>query len=622
MNSAISDQVNQKSSRSYANRTDLTKVTDAPVGVTPPIKSIIRPESAPSAPWSGIPLPPGYLLNWDGLFKISDDGRPQGLISKPIWLEALTCDAHTNQYGMVICWIDLQEKKQREPFDRGLLHDRGGALIRTLFKRGLSITSGKERELINYLNNSTSGNKNVITSVSRLGWLNLSVDSDVLAYILPPEKVIGGQLTERVIFKAETHSPTINTIKTKGTLEQWQRNVVEPCKNNPYLVFSLCTALTAPLLKLANMESGGFHLYGHSSRGKTTAAQVPASVFGCGADPAENSEHSYIQRWNATGNAFEALASAHNDGLLVLDELHSCESKEFGRIVYNLFGGKGKGRLNENAELRQSRVWTFLVLSTGEISAQKHIEESGKKVYAGMKVRLMDIPIGDNNIVQDDKGKGSAEFVISLKKACSRYYGVAAPAYIEWLIETLGGFNSARHLIQCRHTELTRKLAGNNSQPEHERAIRRLALVQLAGELGVESGVLTLDKEDIEHAVMAIKSAWSNDDTNKPDYIQGALKVRDFIHKHPAKFMSTHDSSSLPPRDLAGYRDGTSFMFSPQGFVEACGSYDAMLVAKHLAEMGYLQKECGRLQKKVSICGVGRPRLYVLKREFIEYEFT
>jgi uncharacterized protein (DUF927 family) len=619
MNSA---QVDQEKPRSYADETDLAMVTNGSTGATTPVRPIVTSDDTRFSPWFGVPLPLGYVLNHDGLFKASDEGRAQGLISKPIWLEALTCDAHTNQYGMVICWIDLRGKQQRQPFDRSLLHDRGGMLVKTLLKHGLSITPSKERELISYLANASNCAEAFIKSVSRLGWLSLGSDSGALAYILPPEKVIGDQLTERVIFNPERHSPTINTIKSKGTLDQWQNNVVTLCQGNPYLVFSLCTAFTAPLLKLANMESGGFHLYGHSSRGKTTAAQVPASVFGSGADPSENSEHAYIQRWNATGNALEALASAHNDGLLVLDELHSCESKEFGRIVYNLFGGKGKSRLNKESELQQSRAWTLLVLSTGEKSTQAHIEESGRKVYAGLRVRLMDIPIGEDNIVKDDKGLGSAEFVITLKKACSKYYGVAAPIYINWLINEYGDLTKARHLIQFRHTDLTRQLAGQNSQPEHERAIRRLALVQLAGELAVESGVLALTREDVRGAVKTVKKAWSNDDTNQPDYIQGALKVRDFIHKHPSRFMSTLDSGSLVPRDLAGYRDGTCLMFTPEGFNEACGGYDAMPVAKHLADIGYLEKESGRLQKKMSIPSIGRTRFYVVKREFMEFEFN
>ena len=40
--------------------------------------------------------------------------------------------------------------------------------------------------------------------------------------------------------------------------------------------------------------------------------QVAASVFGCGADPADCAEFSYIQKWNTTSNALEATAVPAN----------------------------------------------------------------------------------------------------------------------------------------------------------------------------------------------------------------------------------------------------------------------------------------------------------------------
>lgn len=89
-----------------------------------------------------------------------------------------------------------------------------------------------------------------------------------------------------------------------------------------------------PLLKPCQEQSGGFHLYGVTTGGKTTAAQVAASVWGCGADPQEGPEVTSIRKWYATGNALEGVAEVHNDTLLTLDEIGEVDPAELGRIIY------------------------------------------------------------------------------------------------------------------------------------------------------------------------------------------------------------------------------------------------------------------------------------------------
>jgi putative DNA primase/helicase len=71
-------------------------------------------------------------------------------------------------------------------------------------------------------------------------------------------------------------------------------------------------AFASMLLHPANMESGGIHLVGLSSSGKTTVLRVAASVYGAS---------NYLHRWRATTKGLEALAALRCDTLLILDEL-------------------------------------------------------------------------------------------------------------------------------------------------------------------------------------------------------------------------------------------------------------------------------------------------------------
>lgn len=90
------------------------------------------------------------------------------------------------------------------------------------------------------------------------------------------------------------------------------------------------------LLDLATEDGGGFHLLGGSSNGKTSTLKVAASVWG--------RPDRYTRTWRATSNALEGLASMHNDGALILDEITQIDPKEVGNAAYMLANGEGKNR--------------------------------------------------------------------------------------------------------------------------------------------------------------------------------------------------------------------------------------------------------------------------------------
>lgn len=52
------------------------------------------------------------------------------------------------------------------------------------------------------------------------------------------------------------------------------------CVGNHRLTFVVSVAFAGPMLNMLGHESGGFHLYGDSSGGKTTHLQVAASIYG------------------------------------------------------------------------------------------------------------------------------------------------------------------------------------------------------------------------------------------------------------------------------------------------------------------------------------------------------
>ena len=65
-----------------------------------------------------------------------------------------------------------------------------------------------------------------------------------------------------------------------GTLADWQRELGRYLAGNSRLCLAGGAALAAPLVCLLGMESGGFHLFGDSRDGKSTAARLALSVWG------------------------------------------------------------------------------------------------------------------------------------------------------------------------------------------------------------------------------------------------------------------------------------------------------------------------------------------------------
>ena len=103
--------------------------------------------------------------------------------------------------------------------------------------------------------------------------------------------------------------------------------IAAKCVGNSRLVLAVSAAFAAPLLPLVNAESGGLHLVGTSSIGKTTTLLVAASVM---------SNERYIQQWRATSNGLESVAANYNHALLPLDEIAQADPKDIGEAVYLL----------------------------------------------------------------------------------------------------------------------------------------------------------------------------------------------------------------------------------------------------------------------------------------------
>lgn len=571
----------------------------------------------PIFPWVRVAefIPKGFDLTISGLYLVKD--KEDELISGPCWISSVTRAREGSEWGNVIHWIDRDGGEKSFAIPAKRIYESRSPIAGDLAAQGLKVVPGRERLLMRYLGQFDLPDRFRHLAVSQLGWVTDHEDSPV--YVLP--EIVIGDAVEEVVFQPEEHCPTTRTIRQRGTLKQWQKHVAEPCRENPLLAFSICVAFAGPLLKFAGLECGGFHLYGRTSKGKTTALQVAASVWGSGADPAESND-SYISRWNTTGNALEGTAAAHNDGFLALDEMGTCDARDFGKVVYDLHGGKGKARLDKNSMLQATRAWRLITLSTGEISVRQKIEEDcGRRARAGQLVRLADIPIGDG-LIESAKGPERARFVVDLKRQCARYFGTAGQAFLSALITEYKEVPHLHFAIEELVSSIENVLVRDRELESHQRRVfRRFAAVAAAGKLAALMEVLPYELADVWRAVEHASDAWLGDKANQSEAVLGIEAVRDFILGNGARFRLANDERAFVHSPIAGYRDPGKglFLFTESGLREACGGLDRQVVLDELIRQGHLfQNETNRKTTKHVIHGLqGRVRLYAVRESLL-----
>ena len=140
---------------------------------------------------------------------------------------------------------------------------------RQLRQKGLKITSETKMRAIfaDYLMRGTRPNW---TLTNRTGWQGG-------AYLLPNGETLG--TTEKpVLFVGRSAGGRGYT--QSGTVASWREHIADNIKGNSSMMTACAVALSAPLIGILEADSFGVHLFGGSSTGKTTTANIASSIYG------------------------------------------------------------------------------------------------------------------------------------------------------------------------------------------------------------------------------------------------------------------------------------------------------------------------------------------------------
>jgi putative DNA primase/helicase len=295
-------------------------------------------------------------------------------VSAPFEILGLVRDTKSAGWAHLLRWRDA-DGCQHEfiASDKQLLSEHD-VVCGDMAEQGLRISKGQQGNLARYILGSTADDR--VTLVNRIGWHEIA---DRSVFVMPSQVI--GAPPGRVLYEAGNRRQ--EEYSARGSLADWQHSVSAPAQAHAMAVLAISAAFAGPLLHLAGLESGGIHLFGNSSTGKTTLLKLAASIWG---------DSSLVRSWRATANGLEGVANRTSDVVLILDELGQLDSKDAATALYMLASGVGKIRMNRDATLQDIKTWRAFMLSSGEITVEAKITQlRGAKAYTGATLRLLNV---------------------------------------------------------------------------------------------------------------------------------------------------------------------------------------------------------------------------------------
>ncbi len=460
----------------------------------------------------------------------------------------------------------LEFRNQRGKIRRVLIHritltGDGLEALRFLGDGGYHYGRKQKGLLLDYLFGLGCEVVRVYTIADKTGWVNGS--------FLTPAKTYGDP---DLRFREPEPDNTLTEIK--GSLDGWKTEVAAKCGGNSRLIFSLGTSFAAPLLEPAQIESGGFHLVGTTSIGKTTALNVAASVAGL----------KHISSWKATANALEGKAAEFNHMNLPLDEIGQAEPQTVGASAYMLGNGRGKDRMSKTLSNVKPKTWALLFLSTGEYSMVEYLRQAKIPAKGGMEARMPSIPADAGRglgVFENLHGyKTSKEFVVALESSIRQQQGTALDEYLTQLVEVRKSEDWDKQLRERVH-EIANQLSQQYNNMAIGRVAVRFALVQIGLELAHSFGLLPFSIKECSWAISQMFTAWVNFRGG-----DGSLEIKEACTKIEHLFVSNQYGDRIQDprfpdrvvRNLLAYRIGDTVTNN----VEYC--VPTSIFAKELAD--------------------------------------
>lgn len=207
----------------------------------------------------------------------------------------------------------------------------------------------------------------------------------------------------------------------KGSFKTFMTMVRKEIIGRVPLEFALCMGVSAIVTGYLQKELGNesflYHIGAESSSGKTTAGQLAISVS---SNPTFSAE-SLMTNWNSTANYRMALLR-NNQGMMVLfDEASTLGNKDITNTIYDLAGGKERGRMSKDLSVAETGTWGTTFMSTGEGSLKGYMNQN-----SGLSVRVLES--------LNENWTDNAKNADAIKQCVTENYGLIGPVIAKHLV--------------------------------------------------------------------------------------------------------------------------------------------------------------------------------------------
>lgn len=582
---------------------------EAPPGV--PVAERLPDFAATGAPPTLI-CPPNYSINPATGAVICHGRDEEAVVSPAPVLVVERIHVHDENVWKLDIASRLNNAWKHTVEEKSILYD--ARKIVSLAAKDMPVTSDNARALVKYLAAMEIANIHTLPSkrvVTKCGWH--SVDGERV-FVLGDRTFTAGGPTE--LLRVDTSNGEehfLAALEESGTWEGWVE-ALRPVFRYPKIRLAVYAALSAPLVEICQAPNPILDFCGPSSKGKTTAAQIAASVWGFPGGPGMPGRFGLVQPWNSTRVFRERLAALLSDLPVILDDSQTANQKDLASTVYDIANGIGRGR-GAIKGMNPPRRWNTVMISTGETPLSSTVQ------FAGIKVRAPELwgDVFDN-----------AEAARAAKSAFARHYGHAGPRFVAAALRWLSGDKDILKniYVSCRDELLERtpaELRGELGDRIAESfGLFRVAAELLHHEIGVGTWLADESSERIGDFIAGeYRALLSGADLRQSD--EAAYEtVMAWIAANAAKFRGNPEARNFAPNDgwygvwIINTREhGQCVAVAPhmlERFLRDEG-YDPAAILRAWREKGWLVPDHDKkqLRRLVKVEGI-LDRYYVLKR--------
>lgn len=360
-------------------------------------------------------IPYGWALDGRGvvLCHATDPDKDKVVCRTKLAIVARTRDQKSKTMTCTVAyWLPVESRWETIEVERQTLME--ARKVSSLSAYGIPVTSGEGALLVQYMAASDAAldeARIVVTStVPTMGWHNG-------AFLRGYHQHGANCPRLRLNGKAGAVGIIADAIGERGEWSEWVAHVWPSVRR--YLTLRVAVAATiVPLLTelLPHVSMFAVDICGTTSRGKTTAMRVAASVWG---------GPKYMRTWDATAVGIERIAAPLNGLPLLLDDTKRLKNPEIAAsAVYGIVSNEGRARGQSDEGMREVAQFRTAIVSTGEAP----LKDIGQHGGLGARcITLWGSPLGEPS-------HESAELARRLAVTTQAHYGHIGKGLVEYIL--------------------------------------------------------------------------------------------------------------------------------------------------------------------------------------------